>query len=83
LFYKVHTPTNALFITLDKVSKFTLKLTLTCSYIYLNINQLDALNCIMSLFHDPTCFEHMCSSLGGQNCTIRPLVSSRWNKCVV
>jgi len=31
--YKVHTPTNALFIKLDKVLKFTLKLTLTFSYI--------------------------------------------------
>ena len=30
-------------------------------YIYLNINQLDALNFIMSLFHASTCFEHMCS----------------------
>jgi len=30
---KVHTPTNALFIKLDKVLKFTLKITLTCSYI--------------------------------------------------
>ena len=45
-------------------------------YIYLNINQLDALNFIMSLFHASTCFEHMCSSSGGQNCTIQPLVSS-------
>ena len=27
-------------------------------YIYLNINQLDALNFIMSLFHASTCFEH-------------------------
>jgi hypothetical protein len=35
-------------------------------YIYLNINQLDALNFIMSLFHASTCFEHMCSSSGGQ-----------------
>ena len=26
--------------------------------IYLNINQLDALNFIMSLFHASTCFEH-------------------------
>jgi len=43
---------------------------------YLNINQLDALNVIMSLFHAPTCFEHMCSSSGGQNCTIQPVVSS-------
>ena len=47
-------------------------------YIYLNINQLDALNFIMSLFHPSTCFEHMCSSSGGQNCTtcIQSLVSS-------
>jgi len=29
--YKVHTPTNALFIKLDKVLKFTLKITLTYS----------------------------------------------------
>jgi hypothetical protein len=44
--------------------------------IYLNINQLDALNFIISLFHASTCFKHMCSSSGGQNCTIQPLVSS-------
>ena len=43
---------------------------------YLNINQLDALNFIMSLFHASTCFEHTCSSSGGQNYTILPLVSS-------
>ena len=52
-------------------------------YIYLNVNQLDALNFIMSLFHASTCFEHMCSSSGGQNCTIQPLVSSHWNKWVI
>ena len=77
-------------------------------YIYLNINQLDALNFIMGLFHASTYFEHMCSSSGGQklyyttfgittpiggrpvqrlrnftcsssggqNCTIQPLISS-------
>ena len=45
-------------------------------YIYLNINQLDALNFIMNLFHAPTCFEHTCSSSGGQNYTIQPLISS-------
>jgi len=45
-------------------------------YIYLNINQLDALNFLMSLFSASTCFEHMCSSSEGQNCTIQPLVSS-------
>ena len=34
------------------------------------INQLDAQNfCFtISLFHASTCFEHMCSSSGGQNC---------------
>jgi len=32
--YKVHTPTNALFIKLDEVLKFTLKLTLTCSCMF-------------------------------------------------
>ena len=41
-------------------------------HIYLNINQLDALY-FMSLFHASTCFEHMCSSSGGQNCTMQPL----------
>ena len=46
-------------------------------YIYLNINQLDALNFIMSLFHASTSFEHMCLSSGSQNCTIQPLVSSQ------
>ena len=29
--------------------------------LYLNINQLDALNFIMSLFHASTCFEHYCA----------------------
>ena len=29
------------------------------STFYLNINQLDALNFIKSLFHASTCFEHM------------------------
>ena len=44
--------------------------------IYLNVNQLDTVNFIMSLFHASTCFEHMCSSSGGENCIIKPLVSS-------
>ena len=45
-------------------------------FFYLNSNQLDALNFIMSLFHASTCFGHKCSSSGGQNCTIQSLVSS-------
>jgi len=36
--YKVHTSTNTLFIKLDKVLKFTLKATLTCSYMFLSLN---------------------------------------------
>ena len=42
------------------------------------INQLDAQNFrfTISLFHASTCFEHMCSSSGGQNCITQPLVSS-------
>jgi len=42
------------------------------------INQLDAQNFgfTTSLFHASTCFEHMCSSSGGQNCIKQPLVSS-------
>jgi len=32
--YKVHTPTNALFIKLDKILKFAFKITLTCSYTF-------------------------------------------------
>jgi len=30
----------------------------------------------ISFFHASTCFEHMCSSSGGQNCITQPLVSS-------
>jgi len=30
----------------------------------------------VSLFHASTCFEHMCSSSGSQNCITQPLVSS-------
>ena len=32
--YTVHTPTNSHFIKLDKVLKFVLKITLTCSYMF-------------------------------------------------
>ena len=49
----------------------------TLMYIfYLNINQLDALNFIICLFQASTCFEHMFSSSGEQNCIIQSLVSS-------
>jgi len=52
-------------------------------FLFLNTNQLDALNFIISLFQASTCFERMCSSSGGQNCIIQSLVSSHWNKWVV
>jgi len=32
--HKVHTPTNALFIKLDNILKFTSKITLICSYMF-------------------------------------------------
>ena len=35
-------------------------------YLFINNNQLDALNFIISSFQASTCFEHMCSSSGGQ-----------------
>jgi len=42
------------------------------------INQLDAkyFSFTIRLFHASTCFEHTCSSSGGQNCITQPLVSS-------
>ena len=46
------------------------------NYLFLNINQLDALNFKISLFQASTCFEHMCSSSVAQNCIIQSLVSS-------
>jgi len=39
---------------------------MSLSFLFLNINQLDAVNFIISLFQASTCFEHMCSSSGGQ-----------------
>jgi hypothetical protein len=57
---------------------FDVLLTVHFSIFVLVTNQLDAQNfCFtISLFHASTCFEHMCSSSGGQNCIIQPLVSS-------
>ena len=49
---------------------------MSIAFLFININQLDALNLIMTLFQASTCFEHMCSSSGGQNCIIQHLVSS-------
>jgi len=59
------------------LSTYLLALSIRATFI-LVINQLDAQNfCfIISLFHTSTCFEHICSSSGGQNCIIHSLVSS-------
>jgi len=57
---------------------FYVLLTVHLSIFISVINHLDAQNfCFTaSLFHSSTCFEHMCSSSGGQNCITQPLVSS-------
>ena len=44
--------------------------------LFIDINQLDALNFLITLFQASICFEHMRSSSGGQNCITRSLVSS-------
>jgi len=50
--------------------------------IFISVYAVDAQNfCFtISLFHASTCFEHMCSLAGGQNCITEPLLSSHWNK---
>ena len=52
-------------------------------YLFLIINQLHALNFIIPLLQVSTCFEHMCSSSGGQNCIIQSLVSSHLQVAVL
>jgi len=57
---------------------FDVLLTVHLSIFISVINQLDAqkFRFTISLFHASTCFEHMCSSSGGQNCithTITPI----------
>jgi len=60
----------------DFLSFFDILLTVHLDIFILILKKLDALNFIMSLFYASTCFEHKCSSSGGQNCAIKPLVSS-------
>jgi len=57
---------------------FDVLLTVHLSIFISVINQLDAQNfCFtISLFHASTCLEHLCLSLGGQNCITQPVVSS-------
>ena len=69
--------TNSQNTTLKNIFYFDVLLTVHLSIFISVINQLDAQNfCFtVSLFHASTCFEHMCSSSGGQNCIIQYLVS--------
>ena len=49
------------------------------------VHQLDALNFIISLFQASTCFEHVCSSSGGQNWrwAMCPKHVQAWNKVII
>jgi len=57
---------------------FDVLLTVQLSIFISVVIQLDAQHfCFtISLFYTSTCFEHMCSSSGGQNYITQPLVSS-------
>ena len=76
--------TNILYETNDVCVKlfpnffFDVLLTVHLSIFISVINQLDAQKFCFTirLFHASTCFEHMCSSSGGQNSITQPLVSS-------
>ena len=60
------------------IINFDVLLTVHRSIFISVIKKLDAQNfCFtISLFHASTCFEHTCSSPGGQNCITQPMVSS-------
>jgi len=48
-------------------------------YLFININQLDALNVLISLFQASTCFEHMCSKhVEAWNKLIKRFSASSW-----
>jgi len=72
------TPTCVMIQMLYNTLFFYVLLTVHLSIFFSVINQFDAQNfCFtISLFHASTCFEHMWSSSGGQNCITQPLVSS-------
>ena len=59
------------------ITNIVVLLTVHLSIFISVVNQLDAqkLRFTISSFHASTCFEHMCSSSGGQNCIIQHLVS--------
>ena len=57
---------NPLFLQQETQSVLAAKQWHCFFYSFININQLDALNFLISLFQASTCFENMCSSSGGQ-----------------
>ena len=63
IFFHLHTPWQPISINCTLyISKMFVIIIDTCLFfIYLNINQLHALNFKMSVFHASTCFEHLCS----------------------
>ena len=52
-----------------------------CPLLFLNINQLDPLNFVISLFQASTSFEHMRSSSEGQNIGGRPVHGTATYRC--
>ena len=65
-------------IIINNIDFFDVLLTVHLSIFISVFNQLDAENFYftVSLFQASTCFEHMCSSSGCQNCITQHLVSS-------
>ena len=77
--YKQPTTIQYLQTTCNNTIFFDVFLTVHPSIFISVINQLDAQKfCFtISLYNASTCFEHMCSSSGDQNCITQPLVSSQ------
>ena len=73
--YKTRTRTSVLLLEIKPLCPgFDVLLTVHLSIFISVINQHDAQNIsfTISLFHASTCFEHMCSSSGGQSCITQP-----------
>ena len=75
LFFNYHNDARS---NKHQIANFDVLLTVHLGLFILVINQLDVRNFYftMRLFHASTCFEHMWSSSGGQNCITQPVVSS-------
>jgi len=62
-------------VLIIRKSKFTLIGVMIPEAVQYNFNLL-MMMITVSLFHASTCFEHMCSSSGSQNCIVQSLVLS-------